>query len=325
MTTTELRLLAQVDGLTQDFFSLTRSAEDRRVLETSSAVRIQSSWRGFVVRRNLAHMHYCAAEGQRFYRGHLGRVRAREQEKAVMARQRAAFFGAAATEVQRAYRGYRSRKYVHSFHARKAYLAAVAAKADELGETMREQYLEQVAALEAELEEAAHSQFDATVRGLHHLVSTESCPGIYNSPFAAITGGMPSVAGQPLEDHLRSARKGISLLPKAGAGSKPSTAEGMSRVSVQASSPFSALEDQRRDENMSSKYKLVSDRPFLAGGRAPEDRFVQTVRASTPFEANVREEKAKLKEAEKARKLISQKPFYLSVHPAELFEDTEAP
>ena len=76
---------------------------------------------------------------------------------------------------------------------------------------------------------------------------------------------------------------------------------------------------------MSSKYRLMAERPFFAGGRAPEQPPVPTVRASTPYEASVDKNKAKLQEGEIARKLISQKPFYTTVHSTELFADTVPP
>lgn len=45
--------------------------------------------------------------------------------------------------------------------------------------------------------------FQNALKGRHHLSSTEVCPGVYNSPFAAVTGGQSSVGGKTLEEHLR--------------------------------------------------------------------------------------------------------------------------
>lgn len=224
----------------KDHFAAVRAAEHARTTERLAATAIQAAWRGFVVRKNLATATAAATVIQAGYRGHLGRLRALKQSVEVARALRAAYFGAAATEIQRAFRGYYSRKYVHSFYARQAYLAAVSASADELRATMAAQYEEQKATLAAEMEEEAHAHFTKTIQGLHHLVSTESSPGIYNSPFALITGGKPAVAGKPLEDHLRSARHGISLLPRTvttGPGT-PGLPLESTRASIQATGPY---------------------------------------------------------------------------------------
>ena len=44
------------------------------------------------------------------------------------------------------------------------------------------------------------------IRGMHHLTSTEVMPGVYNSPYTAVLGGPPQVAGKTIEEHLRTER-----------------------------------------------------------------------------------------------------------------------
>ena len=58
--------------------------------------------------------------------------------------------------------------------------------------------------------------FMSVISGLHHLTSTESCPGVYNSPFTAVTGGPPQIAGMTVEEHLRSSRVARKHQQKAG-------------------------------------------------------------------------------------------------------------
>jgi hypothetical protein len=52
--------------------------------------------------------------------------------------------------------------------------------------------------------EKKQQEFDAAVSNLHHLLSTNVRPGIYNSPFAHTR---PTVFGIAVEDHLRSLNK----------------------------------------------------------------------------------------------------------------------
>lgn len=57
--------------------------------------------------------------------------------------------------------------------------------------------------------------FLSAIRGMHHLASTEVCPGVYNSPFTAVLGGPPQVAGKTIEEHLRTEHR-VTLTRKNG-------------------------------------------------------------------------------------------------------------
>jgi hypothetical protein len=116
-----------------------------------------------------------------------------------------AYFCAAATAIQRRWRGYWSRKHIHSFAARKAYLSAVAQQ----NAAVR---LEMATALEAELlrraggrRETARELFERQIGQLHHLVSTKSVPGIFSPPFEGAAGLLPVIEGQTVEEHLQRA------------------------------------------------------------------------------------------------------------------------
>jgi hypothetical protein len=105
--------------------------------------------------------------------------------------------------VQRHFRGWYSRKNVHDYYARKAYVQAITAK----GETMRAEldaaYIAQLEAHLAAAEAKQKQDFEALSGGLHHLVSTKAQPGVYNPPWATTMDAVPSAFGVPLETHLR--------------------------------------------------------------------------------------------------------------------------
>lgn len=56
-------------------------------------------------------------------------------------------------------------------------------------------------------EEVARHMFDSKISKLHHLVSTAAQPSIFNSPYSLATGTMPTVAGLPVEEHLKASIK----------------------------------------------------------------------------------------------------------------------
>jgi len=49
----------------------------------------------------------------------------------------------------------------------------------------------------------ASTNTPSQVGQLHHLVSTNSQPGVFNSPYAIATGSVPFIAGAPVEEHLK--------------------------------------------------------------------------------------------------------------------------
>ena len=77
------------------------------------------AWSLFAPRRGVA------TTVQRYWRGYLGRLRAQRALEEHNRALRQAYFDAKATVVQKWWRGYFSRKNVHDYYARKAYLRAV--------------------------------------------------------------------------------------------------------------------------------------------------------------------------------------------------------
>mmetsp|Transcript_15183 Transcript_15183/g.49819 ORF Transcript_15183/g.49819 Transcript_15183/m.49819 type:complete len:309 (+) Transcript_15183:52-978(+) len=303
----EAKLLASLADAEAALFEQTRVAEAARARESGAALVIESNFRSWVVRKNLAEFHARALQIQAYYRGHLGRKRAWNRAHALARDLRERFFARAAVVIQRHWRGYWSRKHVHSFGARKAYLRAVEKASEALRAELDAHHAAQLEQQQLQLEEEAYYKFADTIKGLHHLVSTESCQGIYNSPFAVVTGGPPMVAGKAVEEHLRDVRKGaLAEQPPAQWRNSPVLAN--PKGSIQAASPFDAMEEQRKQDLLMHKVATMGARPFIAGSKTSLPPPVPSVRASTPYQHYDLADSKKAEQTQKA-KLISAKPF----------------
>lgn len=148
---------------------------------------------------------YYAREIQRIYRGHLGRKKVRRELDLRLLSHRLAVEHYAATCIQKIFRGCYSRKYVHDFYARKAYIEQVAAQGENLRKQLEQNLMDQVEKQRQMQEERDRKDFEKVTAGLHHLVSTKARPGILNPAFASDPKDIPSAFGIPLETHLRAA------------------------------------------------------------------------------------------------------------------------
>ena len=178
-------------------------AEALRDRETRKAVRLQSAHRGRTLRLEVAHWNAMALTIERCTRGHLGRQQARRLRIARDTRRQRAFFDALATTVQKRFRAYHARKYRHSFYARQAYVASVLRKGDMVRDELKARMEEQVRDRLETQEVQARERVTALSQRLHHLRSTTTCAGIYNSAYHV--GHHPTAFGVPVEQHLRTA------------------------------------------------------------------------------------------------------------------------
>ena len=173
-------------------------AEALRDRETRKAVRLQSAHRGRALRLEVAEWNAMALVIERCTRGHLGRQQARRLRIERDTRRQRSFFDALATTVQKRFRAYHARKYRHNFYARQAYVASVLRKGDMVREDLRSRMDEQVRdALETQ-ETQARERVNTLSKKLHHLRSTATCAGIYNSAYHV--GHHPTAFGVPVED-----------------------------------------------------------------------------------------------------------------------------
>eukprot|EP00753_Platysulcus_tardus_P006353 PLAT14157.2.p1 GENE.PLAT14157.2~~PLAT14157.2.p1 ORF type:complete len:270 (-),score=121.39 PLAT14157.2:330-1139(-) len=197
-----LQLRGARDDVMRELDELIADAEAAAPAEAEAATTIQRCFRGSRVRARLSFMASMAIVIQRLFRGFRGRrsfataLRAKEQQA------RLSVFHFFATAIQRTFRGYYSRKHVHHFYARKQFIAMVAAKSDALREQLATEEMLQREEDERRREEEAVAEFKRVAKNLHHLTSTKTCPGVFNSPYLP---SQMTAFNKPVEQHLKEA------------------------------------------------------------------------------------------------------------------------
>ena len=286
-------------------------------------MRIQASWRGYTVRRSLWGLGQSATEIQRVWRGYLGRERFKRARAAKDKELREAYFAAAATVIQRWFRGYYSRLHIHCFNSRKQYLASIQAMNEHVVEEMNGNYLYQLEEQETLAMELGRKRFEGALKGLHHLVSTQSSAGIYNSPFNAVVGGPPTVGGVAIEDHLKSVASGRGSLLQ-GENRVKSREMRPSRLKLpnDLANPYDSPQSLSPSPTQVPQYMVPSSRPFITAVRGRTEVTEPTVRASAPYISPHKRDVEAKKESTMAN--ITDKPFHTTIHNADLFETSFA-
>ncbi|KAL1520859.1 hypothetical protein AB1Y20_022420 [Prymnesium parvum] len=273
------RAMKEID---EAFFEMTTAAEAARERETAACVRLQKVWRGRVLRWVLKFWTWHACLMERCARGYLGRLRSlRKQLRRDEERQRA-FFEAHAIVIQLRFRGFYSRKYVHNFYARKAYVAAVLHKGKVLQKDLQQRLDEQIHKHATSVEQEGRQKVSTLAARLHHLRSTNAVPGMYNSPYHV--GYHPTAFGVSIEDHLRSAIRPVvqkELLERSAKGLKP--IQSLPPIKPQLSpGPYDSVKQGEREESWISKTKRVSPDDFLPPGRS-ELRYQSSVHINAGY------------------------------------------
>jgi len=195
----------------------------------------------------LPHFRAACCTIQRVYRGHLGRVKSGNAREERAMEQESSVYHYYATVIQRVFNGYYSRKYIHDFFARKAYIESIKEKSQQLREQLSGHMEKQIEVRHADrclvcprlqthagvericwrlacvfgllvvfnnmqaeqirAEEAARDEFKKVTQNLHHLLSTKSTPGVYNPPYAQDM--VPTAFDVPIEEHLREGVKEV--------------------------------------------------------------------------------------------------------------------
>eukprot|EP00898_Chlorokybus_atmophyticus_P008217 jgi/Chlat1/8397/Chrsp80S07908 len=311
------------------------------------AQRESASWRGHAVRRELSRLRASATQAQRLVRGHLARLNADRKRNDRDRHRRQMYFDWSATTVQRHWRGHWSRKNVHNYYSLKAYLAAIMEKTQQLRLELAE-YSERQLREIAEREEAErHERLQKALSKKHHLLSTKACAGVFNPPWAELTGTKPSVSGTPVEDLLRDSSR--RALREWGGGSSWDARSHMSGCSgsannnthnkctrrdevrrtirkptVRTSGPYDAehQEQIRADAVSRQMRERVSEQPFRTAVKSRENSSEGEPRplsVGAPFVEAWETERAESRNS--AGKRLSTEPFYTAVHTTKLIED----
>jgi len=110
------------------------------------------------------------------------------------------FFHHCATIIKKFYRGWWSRRFLHSYYGRKAYVANIEARGEWTKEYLARYQSNKETEAKMEEESQMRREFDNLAGELHHLVSTKSVAGVYNPPYNDM---LPRAFEKPIEQHLR--------------------------------------------------------------------------------------------------------------------------
>jgi hypothetical protein len=217
---TSLHARADVAGA---FFKTLGQAESELDTEYVATLTLQASVRRVLQRAKLVAWRRQAITVERVYRGHLGRNLYEDEQVLRDARTRRAFWNSNAALVQKIWRGFFSRKHVHNFYLRKAYLDSVALTGQQRREELNE-HMERLMDIETQrVQQERLEKFERVVGSLHHMLSTGCCAGVYNSPYEQLA---PATAfGLPIEEHLRNVAKGTlrATIMRTGMQQEPET------------------------------------------------------------------------------------------------------
>ena len=205
---------------------------------------------------------------ERIVRGHLGRQKARRMRIARDSFLQRTYFDIYATTIQLRFRGFHSRKYLHNFHARKAYVDAVVHKGDAVRAQLQVQLEQQVLERTREQERTGRESVRHLATRLHHLRSTASCAGIYNSPYHL--GYHPTAFGVPVEDHLRNAVRPLIKQELRTRKLKPVGSLPPIKPRNMHQATYGELQHDERQERWLSKTKRMTQEDFItATGKLP--------------------------------------------------------
>lgn len=183
------------------YFALTEAAESNREKEIEAAIIIQKVWRGRQVRVYIRQMNENATDIKRVFRGWKGRRKFARLKQDQLLEVEKEFYNSMANKIQKVWRGHHSRATVLDFYKRQAYLKAVTQKGAELRVTLNENLQSQLERQEEEKREAEAREFASITENLHHMLSTESQPGVFSSRFGKQFE--KTAYGISIDDHIR--------------------------------------------------------------------------------------------------------------------------
>mmetsp|Transcript_52739 Transcript_52739/g.112845 ORF Transcript_52739/g.112845 Transcript_52739/m.112845 type:complete len:392 (+) Transcript_52739:61-1236(+) len=195
-------LRERLDEVAQQHFKMLQDASDNLPRETEAVVRIQCFYRASKVQNCWRAVVGGAVLIQRASRGWLARSRMKALRFNRSRRLNTYFFHHCAAVIQKFFRGWRSRRHLHDFYGRKAYLQKVEMRGGWTVDYLRNAQQDQLMAAKAEEEKQMRHEFDNLAGELHHLVSTKTICGVYNPPFS---DALPRAFDKPIEQHLRDA------------------------------------------------------------------------------------------------------------------------
>mmetsp|Transcript_7474 Transcript_7474/g.10485 ORF Transcript_7474/g.10485 Transcript_7474/m.10485 type:complete len:382 (-) Transcript_7474:60-1205(-) len=194
------RLRGSLNDAFAKYFELAQAASDNCLKEVKAVTKIQSVYRASKVRERWHELLRCCLLIQRVARGWLARSRSEALLEESVKKADMIFFHHCASVVQKFFRGWWSRKRLHDYHGRKAYLKSIEKRGEWTVDVLRRAHEMQQEQSRAQEEANMRSEFDKLAGELHHLVSTRSIAGVYNPPY---NDTLPRAFDKPIEQHLR--------------------------------------------------------------------------------------------------------------------------
>ncbi|KAK2854225.1 hypothetical protein Q5P01_006886 [Channa striata] len=191
-----LRLKRELEECQKEYFYRSSQAEQHRRREHEAAIRIQSWFRACKVRAYLSHLHKNAVIIQKIWRGFIARACFRQTVKEAYFIMKMNFYEEMAVRIQRRWRGFFVRKNIHNYYARKRYLEGLSLANELVRRDLNE--LEELQKRERDCLDMVKEQTAKVYEAqrLHHLLSTNQCPGVFNSPFRTVPHEMELVLRQ---------------------------------------------------------------------------------------------------------------------------------
>ena len=134
------RLLKCQDELIEEYFERTQAANEAYETERAAAILIQRVYRGALVRGRFHDVVDATRFIQRVARGRQARNRCKSILFDRENKKNNVFFDYCAMTIQKFFRGHWSRKNVHSFYARKAYLQNIVEKGEKTTSYLRDRF-----------------------------------------------------------------------------------------------------------------------------------------------------------------------------------------
>ena len=186
----------------QSYFDSLNEKEKFKYIELKAAIVFQKYARRLICRKRFLLLKTQALEVQKALRGYLARANhqkdVEEQNDNLMKQ----FFEYHISIIIKHWLGYKCRKNVMDYHANRKWLEATRKKNEETLIELKEQAAKRQYELDRQNEENQRRNFVNIAKNLHHLVSTKTIPGVYNTPFLPAEL-KPQVYNADIEEHLR--------------------------------------------------------------------------------------------------------------------------
>ncbi len=193
--------LAKENILNNYYYSLNQ-LEKYKYTELTAAITIQKNSRRFLCTKRFTLLRRVSLEIQRNFKGFLARAQHKQSVKDLSNDMNKDFYGYHATIITRFFRGYLCRKSKLDYHERRKYLQRIKQKNEETLAKLQEYSKAVQYHQERQKEEDQRKAFNIVASNLHHLVSTKTIPGVYNTPNIP-EEAKPQAYNSDIETHLK--------------------------------------------------------------------------------------------------------------------------